>query len=136
MTVIFDPLTSQTLGKLKTILDARHEDFASNVSVSNEVIPGRARMVTIVPGPGLGSLDTLDDTTQRINVYADDEGDCEDLAVLIRAIYESPAPFGLVDGDPITRARVTAGPVPVPNDTTQFQQYMVANITRRGREFR
>lgn len=136
MTVIFDPITAPVIGKLKAILDARHEDFASNVSVSNEVIPGQARMVTIVAGPGIGSLDTLDDATQRINVYADDEGDCEDLAALIRAIFEAPAPFGLIDGDPITSCRVSAGPVPVPNDTTQFQQYMVANITRRGREFR
>ncbi|MDN4616410.1 hypothetical protein P5G50_18335 [Leifsonia sp. F6_8S_P_1B] len=136
ISVIYEALTAPVIAKVKTILSERPEPFTTGAAVSNQVIAGKRRMVTIVPGPGLGAFDTLDDTTLRVNVYADDEGDCEDLAALIRAVFEATAPLGIIDGKPITASRVTAGPVPVPNDTTQFQQYMVVNVTRRGREFR
>lgn len=133
--VLFADLPAVTIPKLQALLNARPEPYADGVAVSNKVIPGKNRMVTINLGAGTGTFNTLDDTTLRINVRADDEGDASDLALLVRAIFEAAAPLGLRDGDPITACRVSAGPVEVPNDTDFFQWYMVANVTRRGTQF-
>lgn len=135
MTVLYGSLAADSVPKLQSILDSRPEPCASGVAVANKVLPKKRRMVTVNSGPGTGSFDTLDDTTLRINVYADDEADAEDLANLVRAIVEASAPLGIIDGDPIVRAKVSAGPVEVPNDTNLFQWYMVANVTRRGTQF-
>jgi|GEM_PF-5909720 len=133
--VIFTDLPAVTIPKLQALLDARPEPFTDGVVVSNKVIEGKPRMVTVNLGAGTGTFDTLDDTTLRINVRALDESDAADLALMVRAIFEAPAPLGLRDGDPITACRISAGPVEVPNDTDFFQWYMVANVTRRGIQF-
>lgn len=133
--VIFDSLTVVLAPKLQALLGARSEPYADDVSVSNKVIPGRRRMVTLTNGPGLGTFDTLDDTTLRVNVYADNESDAEDLAILVRALFEAPAPTGIRDGLPVTATSVNAGPVEVPGDTKPFHWYMVINIRRRGSPF-
>lgn len=135
MTVLYGSIAADSIPKLQSILDSRPEPYASGVAVANKVLPKKRRMVTVNSGPGTGSFDMLDDTTLRINVYADDEADAEDLANLVRAIVEASAPLGIIDGDPIVRAKVSAGPVEVPNDTDLFQWYMVANVTRRGAQF-
>ncbi|UAJ78314.1 hypothetical protein IT072_02380 [Leifsonia sp. ZF2019] len=133
--VIFTDLPAVTISKLQSLLDSRAEPFTEGVSVSNKAIEGETRMVTVNLGTGTGTFNTLDDATLRINVRALDEGDAADLALMVRAIFEAPAPLGIRDGDPITACRVSAGPVEVPNDTKFFQWYMVANVTRRGIQF-
>lgn len=134
MSVLFDDLPARVIPKLQALLDARPEPYAE-ASVSNKVIPGESRMVTVNLGPGAGTFNTLDDTLLRINIRADNEGDAVDLAFLVRAIFEAHSPLGIVDGDPITSTSVNAGPVEVPNDTDQFQWYLVVNVTRRGTQF-
>lgn len=129
MSVLFSSLVAEAIPKLQSLLDGRTEPYTDDVTVANKAIPGERRMVTLHQGPGSGDFDTLDETTLRVNVYADDEADAEDLALMVRALC---SPAGLVDGDPITKARVTAGPVEIANDTDLYQWYSVVDLTRRG----
>lgn len=131
MSVIFSSLTGAVIPKLRGLLAARSEPFAAGVTVADSTVADVSRMVTVVQGPGTGTFNTLDDTTLRVNVYDGGEYDAEDLALLVRALFEGP----LVDGDPITYSNVNAGPVRVPNDTDLYQWYMVIDVGRRGREF-
>ncbi|ODA90223.1 hypothetical protein ATY41_10705 [Leifsonia xyli subsp. xyli] len=118
--VLFSDLPAVTIPKLQALLDTRPEPYADGAAVSNKVIPGKRRMVTLNLGAGTGTFNTLNDTTLRINVRADGEGDAANLALLVRAIFEAASPLGLRDGNPITACRITAGPVEVPNDTDSF----------------
>lgn len=134
MTVLFTSLVAAVIPKLDALLVARPEPFTGSVLVTNRMVANRNRVVTVSQGPGSGAFDTLDDTTLRVNVYvkevknSNSEADAEDLALMVRALFEGP----LRDGDPITYARVTAGPVEVQNATGFHQWYSVVDLTRRG----
>lgn len=126
--VIFSDLEADTIPRLQAWLDARAEAATLGVEVSNATETEAFPAVTVVLGPGLGMVDTIDDTTLRLNVYHEDEAKASRLALLVRAFFDSIA----ANGKPITRARVTAGPVAVPNKLRVHQWYMVVNVTRRG----
>ncbi|WP_030143873.1 hypothetical protein [Mycetocola saprophilus] len=143
MSVVFDSLVASVVPKLDAILKARPEPCASGVTVANKVLPVKDRrsgfkdrMVAVFQGPGAGDYDTLDDTTLRVRVICKGEFDAEDLAHLVKALFEDAWGRGLVDGDPIVRCKVSAGPVEVVAAAEGFEWYMVANVTRRGTDFR
>lgn len=129
MTVLYASLVAATIPKLQSLLDARPEPYTDGVTVANEFVPAARRLVSVLQGPGSGDFDTLDETTLRVNVYAEVESDAEDLALMVRALFSTS---GVVDGQPITSARVTAGPVEIANDTDLYQWYSVVDLTRRG----
>lgn len=132
MPVIYSDLASEVIPKVRQRLSERSEPFAGGVTVANRRLAGTGRQVIIQEAPGGGETNTLDDTTLRVNIFASDEGDCADLASLVRAILTSPAPLGIVDGAPIVRAVTNAGPNQVEDDTQVFRRYLVVNVRRRG----
>lgn len=135
MPVIYSDLASEVIPKLRQRLSGRPEPYAGGVTITNRRLRGTGRQVVIQEAPGGGETNTLDDTSLRVNIFAPDEGDCADLASLVRAILTSPAPLGIVDGSPIVRAVTNAGPNQVEDDTEVFRRYLVVNVRRRGIPF-
>lgn len=130
--VIYGDMVATVIAKLTILLAARPEPFASGVTVTNRRGETGGRVVVITESSGAGESNTLDDTSLRVNVYTDDEGDCADLTNLVRALLTSPAPSGVVDGKPIVLATKNAGPNVIDDETGAFRRYMVINIRRRG----
>lgn len=135
MSEIFSDLVSEVITKLQVLLEGRPEGYARNVTVANRVT-SKGKTVTVTLGPSLGTADTLDSATLRVNVRATVETDAADLAFLVRALMEAPAPVGIVDGDPVVSCQINAGPVEVHAETEVFHWYFVANVIRRGRTLR
>lgn len=132
--IIYPDLVTVAIPKLQALLDPRDETYAQDVRVSNEVVAGVNRMVTLEHGGGGGVFDTIDGSFLRSNVYAADEGECSDLAALVRALMTARGASGMVDGDPIVFCDLNAGPNPVVNKTGKPQMYMLFQIRRRGAE--
>lgn len=130
--ILYTDIIAVSATKLQAILDARGELYIEGAVVSNKVIKGVARMITIEFAGGPGETDTLDTTFQAVNVYAPDEGDCVDIARLVRALYTGRGAGTMCDGNPITFTDTNAGPTPIENGTDQHQMRMLFEVQHRG----
>lgn len=130
--IIYDDIVAVAVAKLQSLLDGRAESYTSGVVVSNRVVQSVARMVTVAYAGGPGELNTLDTTFLAANVYDSDEGDCIDLARLVRALITGRGAGTLCDGDPITYTDTNAGPTPIENGTDQFQVRLLFEVQHRG----
>lgn len=137
--IIYDDIVMVGVSKLQTLIDARPESYTSDVLVSNRVVEGQARMVTVQFAGGPGELDTLDTSFLAFNVYAPDEGDAADLARMVRALATGRGPGTLCDGDPITYTSTNTGPTPIIDGSgqsavrsDQFQFRLLIQVQHRG----
>lgn len=130
--VLYSDIIATSISKLQGLLNARDEPYTSNVKVSNKVIAGVARMVTIEYAGGPGDTDTLDDTFEAVNVYGTDEGDCNDLTRMVRALYTGRGVGSMCDGVPITYSALNTGATPVTSPTDSFRFRMVFQVQHRG----
>ncbi|HEY4267524.1 MAG TPA: hypothetical protein VGM94_04960 [Galbitalea sp.] len=130
--VLYGDIVATSISKLQGLLDARQEAYAADVKVSNKVIAGVARMVTIEYAGGPGDTDTLDDTFEAVNVYGTDEADCNDLTRMVRALYTGRGVGTMCDGLPITHTALNTGASPILNGTSSYQFRMVFQVQHRG----
>lgn len=128
--VVYSSLATLIIPKLRSWLNARPEAYAHGVWVTNKLVPNKTRIITVVRGPSTGAFDTLDSASLRVNIRDPDEATAEDLTDLTRAFFESTS--GAIDGNPITWAKVTAGPLEIENTTNTHQWYFVVDTIRRG----
>lgn len=130
--LIFDDIVAVSVAKLQTLLDGRGESYTDGAEVSNRVIAGMPRMVTLEFAGGPGDLNTLDTTYLAANVYSPDEGDAIDLARMVRALITGRGSGTLCDGNPITYTALNVGPTPIENGTDQHQFRMLFQVQHRG----
>jgi hypothetical protein len=131
--VLFDDIELVVTGALRTALAARAEPYTDNVYVSNQTaldaVTGQpvthARTVTIRRDGG-PRLDVARDQARiGVNVWADTEQDCNDLARMVAALL-----WAMPDGDPILRVDQTTGPSVVPDDRPH--RYLTFDVLMRG----
>jgi hypothetical protein len=131
--VLFDDVELWATGALRTALAARAETYTDDVYVSNTSATDpstgqpetRARMVTIRRDGG-PRLDVAREAARvGVNVWAETEQDCNDLARMVAALL-----WSLPDGDNCVRVDITSGPSVVPDDRPH--RYLTADLIMRG----
>jgi hypothetical protein len=126
--VIFPDTNLLLTDRLRDALAARPEAYASGVVVSITVPNPRAERMVIVRRAGGPRLDWARERARVVfNVWAGTEQDLHDLARLARALV-----IDLVDGDPFTDARESAGPSRIYDDSDQPLIAFTVDITVRG----
>lgn len=130
--LLFSDIVAAAVTKLQSLLTSRPESYVADVTVSNKVIAGVARMVTVEYAGGAGEYNTIDTSFLAVNVYSPDEGDAIDLARMVRALVTGRGTGTLCDGDPITYTATNVGPTPIENGTTQHQFRMLFEVQARG----
>lgn len=130
--LLFSDIVAAAVTKLQTLLDGRDEPYTTDAVVSNRVIAGVSRMVTVEYAGGSGEQDTLDTTFLAVNVYSPNEGDAIDLASMVRALVTGRGAGTLCDGNPITYTATNVGPTPIVNGTAQHQFRMLFEVQHRG----
>lgn len=115
-------------GYLRDALFQRPEHYA-DAFVGSRVPSHRQPQMVVVRRDG-GPTNSLCDIA-RLNVrcWADDEGDAIDLARLVGALLRL-APTG----DPVLRVEQQSGPLPVPDESTQYLRMSVFEIHTRTEE--
>lgn len=130
--ILYPDLTAVHITKLQAMLDASSAPYADGAKVSNRVIPGAGRMVTVQAIGGTGAADTIDREYHVVNVYADEEGDAADLATLTRAYITARGSGAVCDGNPIVFTGINVHPAPVETVDEVFRWRMVVELRRRG----
>lgn len=131
--VLFDDIELVTTGALRTALAARSEPYTDDVYVSISSPPDPAdgepetpaRMVTIRRDGGPRIDVAREQARIAVNVYADDEQECNDLARMVAALM-----WAMPDGDPILRVDQTTGPTVIPDDRPH--RYLTFDVLTRG----
>lgn len=131
--IVYDDFLAHLIGRTDEMLRTRSEAFASSVEVSNLKSSRSRRAVVLTRAPGGGSADTMRTSFVQVDVIADDEGDCVDLANLALALLTSRGPGGMVDGRPVTYASVNGGPNDEPAADGFFKQTAQLELQHRGR---
>lgn len=110
---------------LQAALDARDEDYAQDVYVSNAVPnPRRDRMVTVRRDGGVPES-VIDVPRVNVGVWAGTDEDVIDLTRLVAALL-----LGAADGDPVVRASMVGGQVAIPD--AQPRMSMTYEFRTRG----
>lgn len=132
--VLFSDLEIEVCTRLKAALDARTEDYTSDVYVGRtnplNATTGkperRTRMVTVRRDGG-PRLDRVRESARiGVNVYAEKLDICNSLALMVEALITA-----LPDGDPICRVDRTSGLIPVEADAGP-QIYLTFELVARG----
>lgn len=131
--VLFADVELLVTGALRTALAARAEPYTTGVyvSISSPSDPPTgepdtpARMVTIRRDGG-PRLDVARDQARiAVNVWADTEQDCNDLARMVAALI-----WAMPNGAPVVRVDQTSGPSTIPDDRPH--KYLTFDLTMRG----
>lgn len=130
--ILYPDLTAVHIVKLQAMLAASGAPYADGVKVSNRVLPGASRMVTVQTIGGTGASDTIDREYHVVNIYADDEGDASDLAALTRAYITARGTGTVCDGDPVVFTGINVHPAPVETVDETYRWRMVVELRRRG----
>lgn len=131
--VLFDDIELVTTTALRAALTARAEPYTDDVyvSISSPADPATgepetpARMVTIRRDGGPRVSQVRDQARIAVNVWADTEQECNDLARMTAALL-----WAMPDGDPIVRVEQTSGPSTIPDDRPR--KYMTFDVDHRG----
>lgn len=126
--VVFPDVVDYAIDVLTAGLAARPggETFADNVTVRDrapETMP--TRLVTIRDDSG-PRADVTKTNALGVNVWAESESVCSDLARVVVAILEDAS------GYPFVGHVATHGPYPVPEQGTQSHRYAVVTLTVVG----
>jgi hypothetical protein len=129
--VLFDDVELWATGALRTALAARAEPYTDDVYVdidsptAGSTQANRPRVVTIRRDGG-PRLDIARDAARvAVNVWANTEQDCNDLARMVCALmWASP------DGTNVVRVDQTTGPSTIPDDRPH--KYMTFDVLLRG----
>ena len=126
--VVFPDVVDYAIDYLTTALAARPvgETFADNVTVRDrapETLP--TRLVTVRDDGGPRAAVTKD-VALGVNVWAESEPVCSDLARLVVALLED------ANGFPFVGHVSTSGPYLVPEQGTQIHRYAVVTLTVVG----
>lgn len=112
---------------LKAALDARPESYASSVQVRKDVgktIP--TRLVTVRDDSGQRGTVTKT-CSLGLNIYAESDAVCADLANLVVALLEASPGSG-----PVVGHSSSSGPYPVPEESTKPHRYASVVLAVRG----
>jgi hypothetical protein len=118
---------------LRGRLAARDEPYTDNVTVrtqkptasNTDPAPASGRVVTIRDDGGPRSDDVTKAVSLGVNVWADDEGDCADLALMCAALLEAAPGAG-----PVLTHEATLGPYPIPD--TKPHRYLSVDLLVAG----
>lgn len=125
--LIFPDIEHVLTARIRTALEARNEEYAAGVRVSNKVpSPRPARLVTVRRDGGTAT-GLRDQPRVGINVWAESDADANDLTALVRAIIR-----GLPNGNPITAVASLGGPASVPDESGAQRRYFTAELHTRG----
>lgn len=130
--ILYPDLVAVHVVKLQAMLDASDASYASGATVSNRVIAGADRMVTVQVVGGTGAADTIDREYHVVNVYARNEGDAADLTALVRAFITARGTGTICDGNPVVFTAVNVHPSPVETVDETFRWRMIVELRRRG----
>lgn len=131
--VLFDDVELVVTTALRSALAARSEPYTDGVyvSISSPTDPTTgepetpARMVTIRRDGGPRLDVARDQARVAVNVWADTEQDCNDLARMVAALV-----WAMPDGDPVVRVDQTSGPTTIPDDRPH--KYLTFELILRG----
>lgn len=129
--ILFDDVELWATGMLRAALTGRAEPYTDDVYVSNDSqgVDGqrvtKPRMVTVRHDGG-PRLDVAREAARiGVNVWAETEQDCNDLARMVAALlWASP------DGTPVVRVDLTSGPTMIPDGRPH--RYLTADVIHRG----
>ena len=131
MTVLFPDVEAEAIAYLQDALDNRGEAYAEDVTVSNAYQGADlVRQVVIRRDGGPQTDVTLEQPRLGVRVWAADDADATDLALLVAALFRA-----WPDGDPVTRARQLSGPSSIPEPNGRSLRYLVVELTVRGAQF-
>lgn len=125
---IFPDLSAWAGDYLRTAIAARPEPYASGVTVTGYWPEGRAmppRLVTVRDDGGPRTGPVTKTVSVAVNVWAVNEHDCSDLALLVAALLEAAPGSG-----PVVAHEGATGPARVP-DTTPHR-FLTADLVVRG----
>lgn len=136
--VLFDDIVLWATGRIRELLLERPEAYTDNVVVSKDVplvddgdgnMVRPTRLVTVRRDGG-PRLDAVREAPRLgINVWAEDDATCADLARMTAALlWASP------DGDPVCKVTQNAGPIEIPEDDNQPHLYMTFELIAKGRD--
>jgi hypothetical protein len=125
--IVWPDIEAAFITYMQAALDARAEDFASDVTVGNlmpAIRPDRAVIVRDDGGPPLGDVRAV--ARLGVQVWASDAADCSDLAALVTALIND-----WPDGTPVVKASASRA-YPVLDESGQPQRYLTAEVWVRG----
>lgn len=132
--VLFADSAQWAVSYLRGALDARPEAYAADVTVrtqrptatNTDPPPASGRVVTIRDDGGARGPDVTKTVTLGVNVWAPDEGDAADLALMVEALLESSPGAG-----PVVAHLGTSGPFPIA-DASGPHRYLSVDLTVAG----
>lgn len=130
--ILYSDLTAVHIPKLQAMLDASDEPYADGAKVSNRVLAGAKRMITVQAIGGTGASDTIDREYHVVNVYANDEADAADLTALTRAFITARGHGTVCDGNPVVFTGINVHPAPVETVDETYRWRMIVELRRRG----
>lgn len=127
--LIFPDIGLWATGYLSAALAARNEAYAAGAVVTGywtaDAMP--ARLVTVRDDGGPREGPVTKRCSVAVNVWADTEKDCTDLALLVAGLLEeAPGQGAVVAHDGAT------GPVWVRDNTSKAHRYLTADLVVRG----
>lgn len=133
--VLFGDTAAWGTNYLRTAVAARDEPYTDAVTVrtqkptatDTDLPPASGRVVTIRDDGGPRGPDVTKTVTLGVNVWADDEGECVDLALMCAALLESSPGSG-----PVLSHVSTSGPFPLPDQSQKPHRYLSVDLLVSG----
>lgn len=134
LAILFADSAQWSTAYLRGALAARPESYTDDVTVrtqkpgtsNDDPPPASGRVVTVRDDGGPRGSDVRKTVTLGVNVWADDEGECADLALMCAALLEASPGVG-----PVVAHDATFGPYPV-GDATPHHRYLSVDLTVVG----
>lgn len=104
------------------------DEYAENVNVSTQV-PSEmpTRLVTVRDDGGPRDSAVMKINSLGLNVWAESEAACSDLARFVAALFETSPGNG-----PVVAHLSTSGPFPVPDQSGKPHRYLSVDLSVRG----
>jgi hypothetical protein len=133
--VLFGDAAAWATTYLRAAIAARTEGYADDVTVrtqkptatDTDLPPASGRVVTVRDDGGPRGPDVTKTVTLGVNVWAEDEGDCVDLANLTAALLEAAPGDG-----PVVAHVSTSGPFPLPDQSAKPHRYLSVDLSVVG----
>lgn len=133
--ILFGDAAAWGTGYLRAALAARGEAYTDDVTVRSQkptavdtdLPPASGRVVTVRDDGGPRDAELTKVVTLGVNVWADDEADCVDLALMCAALLESAPGFG-----PVVAHVATSGPFPLADQSNKPHRYLSVDLRVTG----
>lgn len=136
--VLFGDSAAWATAYLRAAINDRPEPYADSVTVrtqkptatDTDPPPASGRVVTIRDDGGPRGLDVTKTITLGVNVWADNEGECADLALLSAVLLEAAPGDG-----PVVAHVATSGPFPLADRSEKPHRYLSVDLLVSGTPF-